>query len=333
MSKNLLEIKDLSVHFSGENSVVKAVDHINFSIKHGETLGIVGESGSGKSVSALAIMQLLQMPPAKIVSGEIIYKGENLLNKSKKEIQDIRGNEIAMIFQEPMTALNPLMKIGDQIMETIERHEKVTKKESRAKALEMLEKVEIPNAKERIDSYPHQLSGGMRQRVMIAIALSCNPELLICDEPTTALDVTTQAQILDLINKLKEDFNTSVIMITHDLGVVSKVSDNVLVMYGGKSLEFGKVDDIFNNPQHPYTKSLLAAIPDVNNREERIRSIEKAVKNNDLSLALGNVEFDRNDYEEKEKIYDSEMVLLNEGHYIRKWKTDQQTQGKVEWVI
>lgn len=333
MSKNLLEIKDLSVHFSGENSVVKAVDNINFSIKHGETLGIVGESGSGKSVSALAIMQLLQMPPAKIVSGEIIYKGENLLNKSKKEIQDIRGNEIAMIFQEPMTALNPLMKIGDQIMETIERHEKVTKKESRAKALEMLEKVEIPNAKERIDSYPHQLSGGMRQRVMIAIALSCNPELLICDEPTTALDVTTQAQILDLINKLKEDFNTSVIMITHDLGVVSKVSDNVLVMYGGKSLEFGKADDIFNNSQHPYTKSLLAAIPDVNNREERIRSIEKAVKNNDLSLALGNVEFDRNDYEEKEKIYDSEMVLLNEGHYIRKWKTDQQTQGKVEWVI
>lgn len=321
MSEYLLEVRDLSVQFSGDDSVVKAVDHMNFSIKHGETLGIVGESGSGKSVSALAIMQLLQMPPAKITSGEIIYKGENILDKSNREMQNIRGNEIAMIFQEPMTALNPLMQIGDQIIETIIKHQVGSKADARKKAVEMLEKVEIPNAAERINNYPHQLSGGMRQRVMIAIALSCNPSLLICDEPTTALDVTTQAQILDLINKLKEDFNTSVIMITHDLGVVSKVSDNVLVMYGGKSLEFGAVDAIFEKPQHSYTKSLLAAIPDVNNRQARIEAIKNAVANNDLSLAMGDVLFNRAEYAENDAKYESEMVPLEAGHYIRQWKT------------
>ena len=329
MSENLLEVKNLSVHFQGNESVVKAVDKINFSIKPGETLGIVGESGSGKSVTALAIMQLLQTPPAKITSGEILYNGKNLLEKSNKEMQAIRGNEIAMIFQEPMTALNPLLTIGKQIMESLEIHQGLNKTEAREKAIEMLEKVEIPHAKERVDNYPHQLSGGMRQRVMIAIALCCNPSLLICDEPTTALDVTTQAQILELINKLKDDFQTAVIMITHDLGVVSKVADNVLVMYGGKTIEYGKVEDIFNRPLHPYTKSLLAAIPDVSNREERAQLIERAVLNDDLRLTTGDLIFDREEYATKDKKFNSEMTAVGENRLVRKWLEPEAEKEKV----
>lgn len=319
MAEKLLEVKDLSVHFPSEKSVVKAVNHIDFSLKQGETLGIVGESGSGKSVTALSIMQLLQSP-AKIASGEILYKGENLLQKSRREMESIRGNEIAMIFQEPMTALNPLFTIGRQIMESLEKHKKLSKKEARKKAIEMLEQVEIPNAERRVDNFPHQLSGGMRQRVMIAIALSCNPSLLICDEPTTALDVTTQAQILDLINKLKDDFDTSVIMITHDLGVVSKIADEVLVMYSGKTIEFGSTKEIFHNPHHPYTKSLLQAIPDVSNRAARVDLVDEAVANKDLKLTTGSTIFDRAAYAKKDAEFESEMLPVKEGHFVREWR-------------
>ncbi|WP_138160605.1 ABC transporter ATP-binding protein [Peptoniphilus catoniae] len=277
MKDKLLEVKNLSTYFYTTEGVVYALDDVSFSLNKGETLGIVGESGSGKSVTALSIMRLVQSPPGKIVSGEIILDNESILNKSKEEMQNIRGDKVAMIFQEPMTALNPVLTIGYQIMESLRIHQKLNKKEAREKAIDMLRKVGIANPEKRIDDYPHQLSGGMRQRAMIAIALCCNPSLLICDEPTTALDVTIQAQILELINKLKKDLNTSVIMITHDLGVVAQVSDNVMVMYAGKEMEYSSAKDLFMKPLHPYTQALLESIPTVNKNEERLTVIEGMV--------------------------------------------------------
>ncbi|WP_018659012.1 ABC transporter ATP-binding protein [Allofustis seminis] len=327
-SKKLLEVKDLSIYFQGKQALDRAVDHVSFSLDAGQTLGIVGESGSGKSVTALSIMQLLPIPPAKIDSGEILFEGENLLKKNARQMQDVRGHKIAMIFQEPMTALNPLLTIGEQIMESLMTHLKMSKDQARERAIEMLRKVEIKNPEERVDSYPHQLSGGMRQRVMIAIALSCDPSLLICDEPTTALDVTTQAQILDLINKLKEDFNTSVIMITHDLGVVSKVSENVLVMYKGRVVEYGSVEAIFENPLHPYTRSLLAAIPDVSNRQARIELVHQAVKNDDLSLTTGDNIFDRATYQARINAEESALVEQEPGHFVRIFKNEWSSQAQ-----
>lgn len=277
MKDKLLEVKDLSTYFYTMEGVVYALDDVSFSLNKGETLGIVGESGSGKSVCALSIMRLIQSPPGKIVSGEIILDNENILDRSKKEMQKIRGNKVAMIFQEPMTALNPVLTIGYQIMESLRIHQKLNKREARIKAVEMLKKVGIPNPEKRIDDYPHQLSGGMRQRAMIAIALCCNPALLICDEPTTALDVTIQAQILELINDLKKDINASVIMITHDLGVIAQVSDNVMVMYAGKAMEYGSAREVFKDPLHPYTKALLESIPTIDNVNKRLNVIEGMV--------------------------------------------------------
>lgn len=268
MSENLLEVKNLKTYFFTDGGVVKSVDDVSFNVKPGKTLGVVGESGCGKSITSLSIMQLVETPPGKIVGGEIIYNGENLLNKDKDEMRKIRGGEIAMIFQEPMTSLNPVFTVGQQIMEALMIHTDMDKTKAKERAIEMLKLVRIPLAEKRFNEYPHQLSGGMRQRVMIAMALSCNPKLLICDEPTTALDVTIQAQILDLINELKEKLGTSIMMITHDLGVIAEVADDVMVMYAGKIVEYGTADQIFETPMHPYTHGLMNCIPKLNDEEE-----------------------------------------------------------------
>lgn len=281
MSDNLLEVKNLKTYFYTDNGVVKSVDDVSFSIKRGETLGIVGESGCGKSITLLSIMQLIENPPGKIVGGEILYKNENLLTKKDAEMRAIRGNKIAMIFQEPMTSLNPVFTIGQQIMEAILIHNKVNKKEARQRAIEMLKLVNIPIPEKRIDEYPHQLSGGMRQRIMIAMALSCNPDLLMCDEPTTALDVTIQAQILTLINELKTRLNAAIMMVTHDLGVISDVADNVMVMYAGKVVEYANVDEIFENPLHPYTSGLMNCIPKIDEEVKELSVIKGMVPNFD----------------------------------------------------
>ncbi len=266
-NNTLLEVKDLHTYFYLEQGISKALHGVSFDIKKGETLGVVGESGCGKSMTALSIMQLVPNPPGRIVSGEISFKGEDLLSKSKKEMRDMRGSKIAMIFQEPMTSLNPVMTIGKQIEETIRIHEQLPKAEARKKAIEMLKLVRIPEAEQRYREYPHQLSGGMRQRVMIAIALACQPDLLICDEPTTALDVTVQAQILKLIAQLQKKNGMSVMLITHDLGVISQVADRIVIMYAGKIVEYGTRKSIFQNPLHPYTEALLKAVPKLNDEE------------------------------------------------------------------
>lgn len=259
---NLLEVKNLRTYFETDDGVVKAVDGISFQLKRGETLGIVGESGSGKSVTNLSIIRLIPEPPGKIVSGEVIFNGKDLLPLPNEAIRKIRGRRIAMIFQDPMTSLNPFMKISKQLMEMTELHLGHTKAQARAHAVRMLETVGIPDANARADSYPHEFSGGMRQRVMIAMALSCEPELLIADEPTTALDVTIQAQILELIKKLKRETGTSVILITHDLGVVAGMTDHVIVMYAGKIFEQARTVELFSRPGNPYTKGLLRSVPD-----------------------------------------------------------------------
>jgi oligopeptide/dipeptide ABC transporter ATP-binding protein len=273
MSK-LLEVKNLKTYFFTDDGVAKAVDDVSFALDKGETLGLVGESGCGKSVSALSIMRLIADPPGKIVNGEIFFKGKDILKVPEKEMQDIRGNDIGMIFQEPMTSLNPVFTCGNQIEEAVILHQKLSKEEAKAKAIEMLKLVGIPAPEQRYNEYPHQLSGGMRQRIMIAMALSCNPEILIADEPTTALDVTVQAQILELINKLQRELGMAVIMITHDLGVIAEVSTRVAVMYASKIAEYGNVDQIFYNPKHPYTISLLNSIPKLNKGKSRLATIE-----------------------------------------------------------
>jgi oligopeptide transport system ATP-binding protein len=257
----LLEVRNLETHFKTQDGLVKAVNDVSFHVDRGETLGIVGESGSGKSVTSLSLMRLIPSPPGKIVGGEIIFDGENLLDLSEEEMRHIRGNRIAMIFQDPMTSLNPVLTIGRQITESLELHMKMSGAEARKRALDLLGMVGIPSSANRLDDYPHQFSGGMRQRVMIAMALSCNPELLIADEPTTALDVTIQAQILELINRLKNELGTAVIIITHDLGVVAGMADRVNVMYAGRVVEDGATDEIFANPRMPYTIGLLRSIP------------------------------------------------------------------------
>ena len=259
---NLLEVKNLRTYFETDDGVVKAVDGISFELKRGQTLGIVGESGSGKSVTNLSIIRLIPEPPGKIVSGEVIFNGNDLLLLSNEAIRKIRGRRIAMIFQDPMTSLNPFMKISKQLMEMTQLHLGHTKAQARSHAIRMLETVGIPDAHSRADSYPHEFSGGMRQRVMIAMALSCEPELLIADEPTTALDVTIQAQILELIKKLKRETGTSVILITHDLGVVAGMTDHVIVMYAGKIFEQAPTNELFAKPGNPYTKGLLRSVPD-----------------------------------------------------------------------
>ena len=259
MAEKILKVDNLKTSFYTHVGEVKAIRGVSFDLEAGGTLGIVGESGSGKSVTSLSIMRLLQYP-GKIINGDVTFKGENLLTKSKNEMRHIRGNEISMIFQDPMTSLNPLMKVGEQIMESMILHQKISRKEAKVKTVEMLELVGIPSPAERVDQFPHEFSGGMRQRAMIAMALACEPTVLIADEPTTALDVTIQAQILDLMKGLNEKMGMAIVLITHDLGVVADVCDRVLVMYGGLIMEEGSVSDIFYRPSHPYTVGLLNSI-------------------------------------------------------------------------
>jgi oligopeptide/dipeptide ABC transporter ATP-binding protein len=270
----LLEVSDLKVRFATEDGVVRAVDGVDFELNRGEVLGIVGESGSGKSVTALTILGLTRGPNA-LFEGEVVYDGRDLLSMSEKNLREVRGNEIAMIFQDPMTSMNPVYRVGDQIVEAIVTHQHATKKVAKQRAIELLRQVGIPNPSQRVDDYPHQFSGGMRQRAMIAMALSCNPDILIADEPTTALDVTIQAQIIELIDRLKDEFNSAVILITHDLGVVADVADEIVVMYAGRVVERADTRKLFYDPQHPYTWGLLGSIPRLDRpKQERLHSIK-----------------------------------------------------------
>lgn len=273
--ENLLEVKNLQISFKTFFGEVEAVRNISFNVGKKETVAIVGESGCGKSVTANGIMQLLPMPPAFYKNGEIYFDGENLLDKTEKEMQGIRGERIAMIFQDPMTSLNPTMRVGDQIVEALVKHKGISGKEAEAKALEMLELVSVPQPDRRIKQYPHEFSGGMRQRVMIALAMVCDPQLLIADEPTTALDVTVQAQILDLMKDIQQKFDMSIIIITHDLGVVADIADRVVVMYAGQIIEQGYTHEIFASPKHPYTQRLLESVPRLNMKKgEPLNSID-----------------------------------------------------------
>jgi oligopeptide/dipeptide ABC transporter ATP-binding protein len=274
MAERLLEVKGLKVRFATEDGIVHAVDGVDFELDRGDVLGIVGESGSGKSVTAMTLLGLTRDKNTRF-EGEVIYKGQNLLELPESRLRDVRGNEIAMIFQDPMTSLNPVYTVGDQIVEAIVTHEQATKREAKRRAAELLRQVGIPNPQQRVDDYPHQFSGGMRQRAMIAMALSCNPDVLIADEPTTALDVTIQAQILELLDRLREDFDSAVILITHDLGVVAEVANDIIVMYAGRVVEHGPKRQLFYDPQHPYTWGLLGSIPRLDRpKPEKLHSIE-----------------------------------------------------------
>lgn len=271
MGKTILEVKDLTVYYNTSEAVVKAVNGISFRMEKGEAIGLVGETGAGKTTTALSIMQLIPDPPGKIMSGEILYEGEDLITMPDAKKREFRGNKISMIFQDPMTALNPVLTVGEQIAEVIRLHEKISKKDAQIKAVQMLEMVGIPG--ERFDEYPHQFSGGMKQRVVIAIALACNPELLIADEPTTALDVTIQEQVLDLIENLKKEFNTTLILITHDLGVVAEICEKAAIMYAGEIVEYGTLEHIYNHTKHPYTVGLFGSIPNFNENVKRLKPI------------------------------------------------------------
>ena len=270
----LLSVDNLEIHFTGDGGTVRAVDDVSFALERGETLGIVGESGSGKSVTCNAVMRLVPTPPGRYAGGRIRFEGRELLTASIADVRKLRGNQISMIFQDPMTSLNPFLRVSRQLTEVLELHQRMAKKQARRAAIEMLEMVGIPDAAGRFDQFPHQFSGGMRQRVMIAMALLCKPKLLIADEPTTALDVTIQAQILELIRDMREKVGTSVILVTHDLGVVAGMADEILVMYAGKVAEYAEVNDLFRRPRHPYTEGLLRSIPRVDTGDHsRLRSI------------------------------------------------------------
>ncbi|CAM3476925.1 ABC transporter ATP-binding protein [Brevibacillus invocatus] len=284
MQDMMLEVKGLTVQFRNEDKEYSVVKGISFHVKKGETLGLVGESGCGKSVTSLSIMRLIPTPPGKIVSGEIRYKGVDLLSLKEKEMNKIRGNEISMIFQEPMTSLTPVFTIGRQLDEVILLHTDLTKKQAKERSIEMLKLVGISRAEQIYASYPHELSGGMRQRVMIAIGLACHPQMLIADEPTTALDVTIQAQILDLMRELKEKTQTAILLVTHDLGVVAEMCDRVIVMYAGEIVEEADVDTLFHNPKHPYTRGLLESIPNLEEKKRRLFSIAGQVPTPDTVI-------------------------------------------------
>ena len=270
-----LLVKNLKVSFAASKKELIAVRGISYQLNQGEILALVGESGCGKTVSALSILRLIQEPPGKIVSGEILFAGKDLLKLKKKELQDLRGKDIAMIFQDPMTSLNPVLTIGEQIIETLLRHTSLSRKKAREKSFRLLEQVEIPSPKQKLDQYPHQLSGGMRQRVMIAMALSCSPRILIADEPTTALDVLIQAQILSLLKKIKNDTQMSILLITHDLGVVAEVAERVMVMYAGEIVESGSVNDLFRSPLHPYTIGLMESIPTLESSQQKLSRLKE----------------------------------------------------------
>ena len=315
MNKQLLEINHLSIEYVTDKETVYAVNDINLEINEGETVGVVGETGAGKTTTAYGILQLLPVPPAKIVGGDIIYKGESLLKKSKKEMQKIRGQEISIIFQDPMTALNPIITVGKQIAEVIINHKHCSEAEAELEVLKILEKVGIPP--ERFNEYPHQFSGGMKQRIVIAIALACRPNLLIADEPTTALDVTIQAQVIDMMNDLKDEFKTSIILITHDLGVVAEMCDKVAIMYAGEIVEFGKIEMIFDETAHPYTEGLFNSIPHLESKETRLKAI-KGLMPDPANLPTGCKFHERCPYcKENCKTELPEYRDLGDGHMIR----------------
>ena len=320
MSKTILEVKDLRINFKTYAGIVHAVRGVNFDLKEGETLAIVGESGSGKSVTSNALMKLIPQPPGIYESGQILFNGRDLVPLSDKEMSKVRGNEIAMIFQDPMTSLNPTMKVGRQITEVILQHKKVSKADAKKRAIELLTQVGIPFPEKRYNQYPHEFSGGMRQRVVIAIALAADPKLLIADEPTTALDVTIQAQILELMKEIQKNSKTSIIFITHDLGVVANIADRVAVMYAGQIVEYGTVNDIFYNPKHPYTWGLLGSMPDLDNStDELLRTIpgsppdltnppkgDAFAARNEFAMAI--------DYEQEPP-----MFQVSETHFAKTW--------------
>lgn len=317
--ENILEVKDLNISFHTFAGEVKAIRGANFQLKKGETLAIVGESGSGKSVTTKAIMRLLPESNSEIKSGQILFDGKDLAKLTDKEMQKIRGKEISMIFQDPMTSLNPTMTIGKQIMEPIIKHQKLSKAEAKGKAIDILRLVGIARPEERFKQYPHQFSGGMRQRVVIAIALACNPKILIADEPTTALDVTIQAQILELMKDLQKKIDTSIIFITHDLGVVANVADRVAVMYGGKIVEIGTVDEIFYNPKHPYTWGLISSMPDLDTRETELYAIPGSPPDL-LNPPKGDAFAPRNEYAMKIDLeQEPPMFKVSETHYAATW--------------
>jgi len=320
----LLRIKDLRTHFFTEEGVVKSVDGVTYDVEEGEILGLVGESGCGKSVSALSILRLIPNPPGKIVGGEIIFDGQDLLKADEDEIRHIRGNKIAMVFQEPMTSLNPVLTIGRQLTEAIELHLKYDKEKSRARAVELLEMVGIPEASARLNDYPHQFSGGMRQRVMIAMGLSCNPRLLLADEPTTALDVTIQAQILEIMARLCKELNTAVIIITHNLGVVARYADRINVMYAGKIIETGTSREIFGNPKHPYTLGLLRSVPRLDEaRKEKLEPIE-GVPPDLVNLPKGCSFYPRCRFHVEKCLEESPPLLLIESsHFAACWEHER----------
>lgn len=325
MSKAVVELKDLQTHFQTDEGTVKAVNHVSFAVREGETVCVVGESGCGKSVTALSIMGLIA-ESGSVVGGDILYEGKSLLGMKEKELRSLRGNDIAMIFQEPMTSLNPVFTVGEQIVETLREHELLSKNEAYKKAIELIRKVGIARADEIVHSYPHELSGGMLQRIMIAVALSCNPKLLIADEPTTALDVTIQAQILDLLRQVKEEFKTSILLITHDLGVVAEMTDYVVVMYGGKVIEEAPVLEIFQNPKHPYTKGLLKSKPVMGKRIDKLYSIPGQVPN---LVGLGEFCYFSGRCEHCMEICEKEAPNLNvndENHKVACWLYEERAE-------
>ncbi|HHK5548442.1 TPA: ABC transporter ATP-binding protein [Bacillus thuringiensis] len=325
MSRAVVELKDLQTHFQTEEGTVKAVNHVSFAVREGETVCVVGESGCGKSVTALSIMGLIA-ESGSVVGGDILYEGKSLLGMKEKEFRSLRGNDIAMIFQEPMTSLNPVFTVGEQIVETLRKHELLSKNEAYKKAIELIRKVGIARANEIVHSYPHELSGGMLQRIMIAVALSCNPKLLIADEPTTALDVTIQAQILDLLRQVKEEFKTSILLITHDLGVVAEMADYVVVMYGGKVIEEAPVLEIFQNPKHPYTKGLLKSKPVMGKRIDKLYSIPGQVPN---LVGLGEFCYFSGRCEHCMEICEKEAPNLNvndENHKVACWLYEERAE-------
>ncbi len=329
MVEKLLEVKDLKTYFYTSDGVVPAVDGVTFHINKGETVGMVGESGCGKSVTSLSVMRLIPVPPGRIESGQIFFKGRDLVDLSKEEMRKIRGSQISMIFQEPMSSLNPVHTVGRQISESIQLHLKASKSQAMKKTIDLLCQVGIPMPERRINEYPHQLSGGMRQRVMIAIALSCNPHLLIADEPTTALDVTIQAQILELLKSLKKLYDMSILIITHDLGVVADMADRVVVMYGGKVVEEAGVRNIFKDPRHPYTWGLLESIPRIKDRKDKLHVIEGAVPN-PASFPSGCRFHPRCKYREDIcSIQDPPMVGFDTGRRVSCWLAQKSLTGEV----
>ncbi len=324
-NNKLLEIKNLVVQYESDDSVVHAVNGVNLSFHSGETVGLVGETGAGKTTIARSILRILPSPQAEVVSGEILFEGEDLLKLSEKEMRKIRGNKIAMIFQDPMTALNPIERVGDQIAEAISLHNRVTPAEAEERAIKMLEMVGIPGS--RYSEYPHQFSGGMKQRVVIAMALACKPELLLADEPTTALDVTIQAQVLELMKALKKQLNSCVLMITHDLGVVASICDSVAVIYAGEIVEYGSLADIFDYTSHPYTKGLFASLPKLNSKERRLKPI-KGLMPDPTNLPKGCSFCERCGYAKdicREK--KPETIEMSPGHYVKCFLIEEVQNG------